>query len=182
MGKISVWTKQHEIVLSRLEQTGRYTARKESILKNEDSQLLKPSYDWLARHMPQENRPADADYPIWLSLHAENTMLLSPSTVILELELDEALLTKINVAKWGTINNFSYIPANEEDFRRHNELLNSYGVSDTKACMSQFYPVLKREIEDSWDRLFDDAIQVGSAFCYGLIWEVKREWIQKILR
>ncbi len=184
MGTVSVWTKQHEIVLSQLKQAGRYTARRESILKNEDSKLLQTTYEWLARHMPQVGRPPDADYPVWLSLCAENTMLLSPNTVILELEVDDALITKINVAKWGTINNFSYIPADEADAARHSRLLASYGVSDTKACMSQFYPALKREIEESWMRLFDESIQLGgtSSYSYGLIWEVKHEWIRRIIR
>lgn len=182
MRLISVWTKQHEAILSQLAQTGRYVAKREDILKNEDSQLLEPSYNWLAQHMPQEHRPPDADYPIWLSLYADNTRLPSPNTITLELELDESLMTRINVAKWGTITNFSYLPRDDNDAARHNRLLESYGISDAKACMTQFYPALKREIESSWNRLFDDRVQLGDPFCYGLIWEVKKEWIKEISR
>lgn len=109
-------------------------------------------------------------------------MLLSPDTCMLELEIDDSLITRLNIAKWGAINNFSYIPADEADALRHSRLMASYGISDAKACMTQFYPNLKLEIIRSWDRLFDDNVQLGSPLCYGLIWEVKKEWIRKISR
>lgn len=182
MGKIPVWTKQHESILQPLGKTGRYVAKRECILKNEDSQLMQPAYDWLAQRMPQLHRPPDADYPIWLSLKAEGTMLHSPNTVLLEMEIDESLMSKINVAKWGAINNFSYIPANEADALRHNQQMDAYGLSDAKVCMTQFYPELKQEIVNSWDRLFDERVQLGGPLCYGLVWEVKREWIKKVSR
>lgn len=182
MGKISVWTKQHESILPQLEKSGRYVARRECILKNEDSQLMQPAYEWLAKKLPQQHRPSDADYPIWLSLKAEGTMLHSPNTVLLELEIDESLMTKINVAKWGAINNFSYIPANEADALRHANQMDAYGLSDARVCMTQFYPDLKQEIVCSWDRLFDAQVQLGGPLCYGLVWEVKKEWIKKISR
>ncbi len=182
MGQIHVWTKQYETVLTQLEQFGRYAAKRESILKNEDSQLMRTAYEWLSQKLPQAHRPPDADYPVWLSLMAEGTMLLSPNTVMLELEIDESLITRINVAKWGAINNFSYLPADEADARQHSRLMASYGISDAKACMTQFYPELKQEIVRSWDRLFDDGVQLGSPLSYGLIWELKKEWIKKVSR
>lgn len=46
--------------------------------------------------------------------------------------------------------------------------------------MSQFYPEIKREIVDSWSRLFDDSIILGSEAKYGTIWEVKGEWVTSV--
>ena len=48
--------------------------------------------------------------------------------------------------------------------------------------MSQFYPQIKREIIDSWDRLFDDSIKVNSDQRYGLIWEIRKEWIVSVTK
>ena len=78
--------------------------------------------------------------------------------------------------------NYSYIPADKADEKRHKALLEAYGVSDTQAYMSQFYPEIKREIRDSWKRLFDDDIQIGSDGCYGNIWEVRREWVKNVIQ
>src|SRR5690606_18335576 len=110
-------------------------------------------------------------------------MLPSPGTIILELKVDPSLITKININKWGTILNYSYIPANKQDAEDHRRLLDQYGVSsDTKAYMSHFYPQIKRKIIDSWSRLFDDSILLGNNECYGNMWEVRKEWISKIIR
>ena len=108
-------------------------------------------------------------------------MLQSPDTVILELEVEEALLTWINVAKWGAINNFSYLPADEADDRRHRKQMQELGISDAEACLSRFYPELRQEICQSWQRLFDDRVQMGGRAVYGLLWELRRSWVRRVI-
>lgn len=108
-------------------------------------------------------------------------MLKEPGTVILELEVDPAIITHVNIEKWGAILNYSYIPADKADAERHHALLEAYGVSDTKAYMSQFYPEIKREIRESWKRLFDPHILIGSDLDYGNIWEIRIEWVKGLV-
>ena len=48
---------------------------------------------------------------------------------------------------------------------------------DAQAYMSRFYPELKREIRESWKRLFDPSIILGNDMEYGTIWEIRREWV-----
>lgn len=107
-------------------------------------------------------------------------MLPSPGTVILQLELERQSITPINIAKWGAILNYSYIPSDESDARAHRAKLAQMGLSDAKAFMSRFYPQLRQEIIESWQRLFDDDIQLGSPENYGLIWEIRKEWLVKV--
>ena len=129
MAKITVWSKQHENVWKVLQETGRYTVKREYIIKDlkEHSELVLDTYEWLVKNGPDYgNKPADE--------------------------------------------------------KRHKELLEAYGVSDTQAYMSQFYPEIKREIRESWKRLFDDDIQIGSDGCYGNIWEVRREWVKNVIQ
>ena len=182
MGTVTVWTKQHRGMLETLDTLGRYTAKKEIVRRNEESSLTLEAYDWLAAHLPNQNRPTDADYPVWLSFSKDAAMLLSPDTVLLELEVEESLITRLNVAKWGAVLNFSYLPQDDADGRRHRKMLADYGLSDAGICMSRFYPELRQEIHESWMRLFDDSVQLGGDHAYGLIWEVKREWIRSVTR
>lgn len=185
MAKIKVWTKQNEKVLDELRQTGRYTTKQEFIVKDleEHAELVLETYRWLTRHSPDyPNKPEDVEFPVWVSFQENATMMPSEGTVILELLVEESLITKVNIAKWGAILNYGYIPADKEDDRRHRELLKDYGISDTKAYMSQFYPEIKREIQESWIRLFDPGIHMGNDSCYGNLWEVRKEWIMKIIR
>ena len=186
MGRIKVWTKQSESIVDDLERDGRYIAKREYMMRDldEHAYLVFEVYDWLAKHSPsRDKKPEDSQYPIWVSLKEEATMLASDGMVILELEIEEDLLTKINIDKWGCILNYSYIPKDLEDASRHRKLLEDYGIAgDAKAYMSSFYPQIKREIVDSWSRLFDDSIVVGNGQVYGNLWEVKREWVKKIIK
>ena len=181
MKTIWVWTKQHISVWEILECQGLYHAHADGIFHNEDAKLMRESYLWLAANIPgAAQKPAGAEFPIWLAFSRAGTMLPTPNTVLLELEIDPALITHINIAKWGMILNCAYIPENESDKRCHSQLLRDWGTSDEKACMTQFYPQIKREIQASWTRLFDDSIQVGSPETYGTIWEVRKEWVRNV--
>lgn len=182
---VRVWTKQHINVLEELERTGVYRAKGRYIALDleEHAPLVLEVYDWLVAHSPAAPlRPEGAEYPVWVSFLREGTMLPGDGAVILELELDPAVITRINVAKWGAMLNYSYLPRDEGDARRHRQLLSDYGTSDAKAFMTPFFPQIKREILDSWPRLFDDSVQLGSDLSYGTIWEVRRQWIRHILR
>ena len=139
MSNITVWTKQHENVLKELETTGRYIAKREYIRMDlkEQAPVVLEAYDWLVKHGPDRaNKPADVEYPVWVSFTNEGTMMNSENTVILELSLDPAIITSVNIAKWGHILNYGYIPKDENDLRRHRQLLDDYGISDVKAVIS----------------------------------------------
>ena len=185
MGKIKVWTRQHKSVLDKVMNNGRYIAKRDYIYMDlqEHAKLVLEVYDWLVQHSPDRaNKPADVEYPVWVSFTNEGTMMNSENTVILELSLDPAIITSVNIAKWGHILNYGYIPKDENDLRRHRQLLDDYGISDVKAVISQFYPQIKREIQNSWERLFDDTILMGSDAKYGNVWELKREWLTDVIR
>lgn len=186
MENIRVWTKQHENAARLLEETGRYFGRREyvGIDLGEDAPLVLEAYNWLVSHGPlaRAPKPPEAEYPVWVSFRHEDTMLHTPHTVILELSVDPSLVTEIDINKWGTILNYGYIPADEKDRLRHRRLLEDYGVSDAKAYMSQFYPQIRREIIASWDRLFDPSVSLGNGQTYGVLWEVRKEWVTNITR
>lgn len=186
MPNITVWTKQHESVLETLERCGRYTARREFVkydLGEEHAPLVLEVYDWLVQHLPPSPlRPEDAELPVWVSFERSATMLKSPGTVILELSVDPGLVMGINIAKWGAMLNYSYLPESERDAREHRRLLEDYGVSDARAFMTPFYPQIKRGILNSWPRLFDDSVSLGSDAQYGLLWEVRKSWLVRVIQ
>ena len=185
MGKIKVWTRQHKNVAEVLQETGRYITREEYIRKEnqEHSNIILLAYKWLASNGPNvKNRPEDVSYPVWVAFESDSLMLPGENDVIIELEVEESDITPVNVTKWGMILNYAYIPLNEEDAKRHRELMDMYGVNDPQAVMSQFYPELKREITVSWMRLYDDSVVVGNDLKYGTIWELRREWVTDIKR
>lgn len=183
MEKITVFTKQRKEILKELDEKGCHvtTADHVAVEWKEDTNIVLEVYNWLVKNTPsREEKPEYAQYPVWVSLTREATMLLDDQSVVLELSVDPSLITKINIFKWGKILNYSYIPENESDAKAHSEKLEMYGVSDMKAFMTPFYPEIKREIVESWKRLFDDSVTLGNEECYGIMWEVRKEWVVEV--
>lgn len=46
-------------------------------------------------------------------------MVPDEAGVLLELEIPPELVTPVNIAEWGMILNYAYIPAGEEDGQAH---------------------------------------------------------------
>lgn len=184
MSEITVWTKQNRAVLDQLDAAGRFIAD-ERYMRSEledTADIMLFIYRWLAAHMPSGAvRPQDVSFPVWVSFSRETTMSPEPGYAVLELKVDEDLVTPVNIEKWTRITNYSYIPLGAEDESEHNRLMSDLGIDNVRAVMTQFYPELKRKIINSWDRLFDDDISLGSDNCYGLLWEVKEEWVQEVI-
>lgn len=181
MPEITVWTKQNAAVMDQLEKDGRFIAD-ESYIRREledTADIMLFIYRWLADHMPvTTDRPADAKFPVWVSFEKEATMSPEPGYAVLELSVPAEMVTRLDIAKWTRITNYSYIPADDEDEAEHNRYLSELGTDNARAVMTQFYPELRRKVIASWDRLFDESIILGSTSAYGLMWEVKKEWIQ----
>ena len=101
--------------------------------------------------------------------------------VVLELKVPENQVTSIDTAKWTKITNYSYIALDEKDEKEHQRMLDVAGTDNIRAVMTSFYPAIRKKIIGSWDRLFDDSIVLGSTSAYGLMWEVRKEWIQNVV-
>ncbi len=137
-------------------------------------------YRWLADNMPAGDRPDDVSFPVWVSFEKEATMYPEPGYVVLELRVDADAVTKLDIAKWTRITNYAYIPKDEQDEAEHGEILRELGTDNARAVMTQFWPELRKKIISSWERLFDESIVLGSTSAYGLMWEVRKEWIQNM--
>ena len=185
MAKIKVWTKQNSAVLDQLSTDGRFVADEHFIRREleDTADIMLSIYEWLADHSPTAcRRPDDVKYPVWISLEREATMMPEEGYVVLELEIERDEIALLDTAKWTCITNYSYIPKDAEDKKRHTDYMQSLGISDARAVMTEFYPDIKNEIIASWDRLFDENVRLGSETVYGIVWEVKAEWIKETIR
>lgn len=184
---IRVWTRQDKRVLSIIEAEGVYYCQAEYIeAKMENfSNYYKQLYKWyVARAEKIVARPhADIQYPIWVSIDEDMQLQPVDDTIILELEIDERNVLITDSEKWGYVVNFLYLPLNQEDLKRHDNELKRYGISNESALImsnkGNFYPLLKRKIEKSWDRLFDDYSL--SNIRQGTIWEIRKSDIVKVI-
>ncbi|AWI04698.1 DUF3841 domain-containing protein [Clostridium drakei] len=183
--KIKIWTRQDASILDVLEDEGRYIAKREYIeRKMEDcAKYYLEVYSWYTRKASEiVDKPQDVKYPIWVSVTSDFMLQQTPDTVILELLVDKNLVIVTDSEKWGRIVNLWYVPLNKKDENEYDKKLKNYGISNhSNAYMSSFYPQLKSEIIKSWNRLFDNSYSLSS-FKQGTIWEVKKEWVQRVIR
>ena len=181
--QITVWTKQHENIAAILQAKGRYIVKKEYIKSKmeEHADIYLSVYNWYYGAAGKLLcPPEDVKYPIWVSLSKESKIETSAGTVGLELQVPEERLITVDIDKWGKIVNYMYIPANAKDQAAHEAMLARYGIDDCTAYMTSFYPSIKRKIIKSWDRLFDESVQL-SKFRVGTLWELKAEWVVSII-
>ena len=94
----------------------------------------------------------------------------------------EAVETALKLARrWGYRVNYLYIPMDEKDRDAREAELKRNGIGNETALIQtgkgNFYPLLKRKIIQSWDRVFEDPA-TGSGLCQGTVWELKREWLR----
>lgn len=183
--KIKIWTRQNINILNILENEARYIVKKEYIEnKLEDcAKYYFEVYSWYAMKANEiVPKPYDVKYPIWVSTAPDFMLQRTPGTIILELLVDKDLVIEMDVEKWGRIVNLWYVPLNRKDEDAYDKKLKDYGISNhSNAYMSSFYPQLKSEIIKSWNRLFDNSYSLSN-FKQGTIWEVKKEWVQRVIR
>lgn len=178
-----VWTKQNTNILKNLNKDWRHVPDERFILSDmsEYKEIMLDLYRWLAKHSPnQVYRPMDSKYPVWVALSQGSLYLPEVGYSVIELEVPDEMITRINVRKWSSILNYSYISKDKDDELNHRKKLKDMGISDTKAYMSQFYPDLKDEIIKSWDELFNYENDSEKEHYYGIIWEIRAEWIVSI--
>ncbi|MDO5111121.1 MAG: DUF3841 domain-containing protein [Clostridia bacterium] len=186
MDTIRAWTRQHENALRELRQTGCYRVREAYIREKNDSisEYYLALYDWYAAGAEKlVPRPAGAQYPIWLYLDDTAKLPPLPGTVVMELEIPRALVVVTDSDRWGYRVNDMYIPLDEADSRRHEEELRRYGIASETILMrtdkGNFYPLLRRKIAGSWDRVFDPPAVIGPT-AQGTVWELREAWLRSV--
>ncbi len=180
---MKVWTRQSAKAWEELQKNGVFRIKKNYVSRKygDLSDTFMLCYEWLAK-MASERlyRPEGAEGPIWLALRPDFMPCPADNTLVLEMEIEEENLLVFDMGKWDYILNYWYIPLDAEDARSFRKALDEKGIGNqSEAVMTQFYPIMKRVIMESWKRLFDDNIRISDndqAIC----WEIKREWVTSV--
>jgi len=183
-----VWTRQHLDVLETLNKFGIYRVKEKYIdIKMEEfSDYYKKLYDWYSIRAEKivSKQDENIKYPIWVSIDEKMQLQYVPNTVILELEIEDDKIVITDMEKWGYVVNYFYLPYDNKDLMDHYKELEKYNIADegeiAMGGLGNHYPLLKRKIIKSWDRLFED--YKLSNIRQGTIWEIKKENIISIVK
>lgn len=183
---MKVWTRQDKRVLDYLKNHDTYYCKEEYIDNKMEnfSTYYKKLYTWYvnkAKKIVPIPSP-EIKYPIWVSPDEDMRLQIVKDTVVFTLEIpdDEIIIT--DMEKWGYVVNFFYLPLDDKDLKKHQEELEKNGITSETLLFTtnkgNFYPLLKRKIEKSWDRLFMP--YTISTTRQGTIWQIKKEQIVDI--
>ena len=82
---------------------------------------------------------------------------------------------------WNRMLNLEYIGVDEADEEAFERRIASMGLkSAIDAFITSFYPTVKREILQSWQRLFTSADNCPDEYLEAGLWELRREWVVSV--
>ena len=182
---LTLWTRQVSEMLGEIKDYGVYKVKEEYIRKKNDtiSDYYLKLYKWFTDEA-KKYVDVKGDYPIWLSVADEFRLRPVEGTVTLRLRVPSKEVLLCNYDAWGYTVNYFYVPLDEADKARHKEELTKNGlVSDDELFLTSkgnFYPLLKREVVKSWERIFTLKPTDLNACLVDVTWEIKKEWIEEV--
>lgn len=184
--KIKLYSAQSEVVAKILERDGVCFSKKEYAIKKyeESAPIFVAAYDWFVkeaeRYLP---KPKGAEYPYWAFLDVHSVDQSTDSKPLeLHIPLDEILF--FDMYDWNKVLRLQYIGETKADEERFRQMLMDYGIwKESDIILTNFYPDLKRQVQDSWARLFrhHENIKKGNTEGVGSVqaglWQLKKEWM-----
>ena len=185
---LRLYTRQNYKTLTQLERDGRIINQRAYVRMHfgDMAQHYLDSYDWFtaeaAKRVP---KPDDVTASIWCSISAQNCLKPINGTVVYVLDVPKDQVIYFDEAKWDYVLNRIYIPADEDDRAAYKKHLNALGVQNGfdffQGRYKGMYPREEERIRESWKRVFDIDNWTIFNVC-GNIWEIRREWVQQIVR
>ena len=122
-------------------------------------------------------RPCGAELPYRLFADSHRVTPAPGSTaLLLEVPASEALT--FGLRAWERVEGLRYIGADGADERGFEGRLASQGVKTVaSAFRTPFFPLVRREIVRSWDRLPASAEGCPPEYLAAAVWQVRREWV-----
>ena len=185
--KVILWTRQDIQSLKNLKEHGVHRIKKEYITKQFDDMAdhYIQAYLWFVGVASKiVSKPLDVTFPIWCSISDKNMLRPIENTVVYVLEIDISEVIYFDGGKWDYVLNHHYIPKDMEDAKLYVQDMKKKGFKDTFSFidgkLSHFYPLEKRQVIESWMRIFE--IEDFNIFSVQAnIWEIREEMIKDII-
>ena len=186
-GGLILYAAQAQPVLDALERDGVCHSRAEYVKKKygESAPVFLTAYNWFVQQLPlYVPKPEGAEFPYgaFRDLYSVDPM---GTAGVLKLQVPEGQAVLFAVEDWTKITQLRYIGKDAADERAFAKELAARGLRWEQVMLTSFYPDLKQQIYDSWQRLFrhHEALLRGED-CGGIrvqagLWELRREWVQE---
>jgi len=180
---IRLYTAQTQIVLDVIERDGVSRVKREYIQKKYGDQtwVFGQAYAFFAEHAPKYvSRPDGAESGIWCFCDW-HLAIAGAGCVLIELEVPRDQVVLFDSRIWNRMLNLNYVGSSEKDEQAFEQRIANMGLkSSAEAFSTAFYPTVKREILQSWQRLFESAADCPEEYLQAGLWELRKEWIVSV--
>ncbi len=184
--KSTIWTRQNVKSLDDLKNNGVYRVKRQYI--EEQFRDIAPFYinlyKWFVHAAKRKILvPEGVEFPIWCSVSLEGMLSPIENTIAYELEVDSSEVIYFDGNKWDHVLNHWYIPKNKIDAEHYAERMQKLGLEETTSFIegkySNFYPMEKKIVMESWYRIFD--IDNWNMYTtQANIWEIRPDMVKNI--
>ena len=178
-----LWSHQSEQVRELLLAENRITVKRKYIKDKygEQAEIFLKAYDFFVTAAEDVvARPEGAEYPYWAAIDRE-TASSGTEGVFLRLKVPEEKAVFFSDRQWNRILNLEYLPEDSNDDENFNKKLESMGIDSTAdVILTPHYPLLKREIEESWRENFVVSRRpedIKDGHVKAALWELRSEWL-----
>ena len=181
-----IWTRQNIKSMDDLKNNGVYRVKREYI--EEQFRDIAPFYinlyKWFVHAAKSKIMvPEGIEFPIWCSVSFEGMLSPIENTISYKLEVDSSEVIYFDGNKWDHVLNHWYIPKDKKDSEMYDERIKKLGLYEATSFIdgkySNFYPMEKKIVMDSWYRIFDiDNWNIYTT--QANIWEIRPEMIKDI--
>ncbi|WP_291642742.1 DUF3841 domain-containing protein [Clostridium sp.] len=173
--------------LENLKNQGVHRNKKEYIVQQFDdmSEHYINAYMWFVNAASKiVSKPQGVTFPTWCSISEKNMLRPIENTVVYVLEVDASEIIYFDGAKWDYVLNHHYIPKDIEDEKLYAQNMENRGFKDTysfiEGKLSHLYPLEKRQVMDSWMRVFE-VEDINAFSLQANIWEIREDMIVDII-
>lgn len=186
--KVILYSSQAEAVLQIIERDGECFSKRKYVEDKyqESAPIFVSAYSWFVHEAEKYVvRPENAEYPYWAFKDIYSVEASGDSRIIkLEVPVDEAVF--FDMYDWNKILSLKYIGETETDEQEFRKMLRDYGITrESDVVLTNFYPNLKRQVKESWKRLFRHHEDIINGETQGIgsiqagLWTIRKEWIVK---
>lgn len=183
---IKLYTAQTETVINIIERDGVCFSKPAYIKKKygESAPIFMTAYSWFVKELEKRvPKPEGAEFPYWAFEDLYSVDATGTNVTALEVPMEEIVF--FDMYDWNKIMRLSFIGENEAEEKKFANEISECGLTTNKIMLTDFYPDLKKQITDSWQRLFcyDEKVRAGkqteARSIQAGMWQIKKEWIVK---
>lgn len=186
---VRLYTSQNTIIIERLKETKRYVVKSKFIQDKygEVAPVFSQAYSWYHHHARSlVPPPEDAKSAIWTFTdikYLDN----HEDAVLMELSVPIDNVIFFRMSDWNKVLNLQFL-GSEIEVKQYKDKLKKFNIAyEGDVFNTSFYPILKRELLTSWEKLFqyDEWIKRTKELPFediqGGIWEIKASWVHSFM-